>query len=62
MTYPSLRHPECITVLFVLKENYETRSDLLCIGPLVVETDKSDYVRGTLSILMLDHLNAKHRD
>jgi hypothetical protein len=45
-----------------VKENNENRSGLLGTRPLVVEKDKSDYLIGTFSILMLDHLKAKYRD
>lgn len=45
-----------------MKENNENRSGLLGTRPLVVEKDKSDYLIGTFSILMLDHLKAKYRD
>jgi len=53
-----LRHPEDIKI--ENKKANNTRSVLLCTRSLVVES--SDYLRGTFSILMLDHLNAKHRD
>jgi len=54
-------HPEDIKIENK-KENNKTRSVLLCTRPLVVESDKSNYLRGTFCILMLDQLNAKHRD
>jgi hypothetical protein len=56
-----LRHPEDIKIENK-KENSITRSVLLCNRPLVVESDKFDYLKGIFSILMLDHLNAKYRD
>jgi len=56
-----LRHPEDIKIENE-KDNNNTRSVLLCTRSFVVESDKSDYLGGPFSILMLDHLNAKHGD
>jgi hypothetical protein len=59
--FSGLRHPE-EKKKKNKKENSIIRSVLLCNRPLVIESDKFDYLRGIFSILMLDHLNAKHRD
>lgn len=61
LSVSGLSHPEDIKIENK-KDNNKNHSVLLCTRPLVVESDKSDYLRGTFSILMLDHLNAKHWD